>query len=92
MPENIDAIQTKRAQVAANISYLEGQIGQLQQQRQQIDAQLQVHGNNLLASRGALIAFDEVLQLVLPPVPEGTPPAPAPLTIVPDEATAPTPN
>lgn len=74
---SIDAIQAERAAVLQNITNLEGQVAQLNQQ-------LQTLNSNLLASRGAVLAFDRVLGMFPP-----TPPAPTvPVEVLPADAPA----
>ena len=53
---NMDTIQRERELVVQNIDNLEKQIAQLTQQLQQAQ-------QNLLASRGAVLAFDRLIEI-----------------------------
>lgn len=54
---DIEAVKQERANVVQNIANLEAQIGKLTQELQQANT-------NLIASRGAVMAFDRVLEVV----------------------------
>lgn len=70
---DINSVQQERANVVQNIANLEAQIGRLNQELQQANA-------NLIASRGAVLAFDRILELGKTATPD---PAPATPQIVP---------
>ena len=65
---NIETIQQERALVQQNIQNLEAQINQLNAQLQQTNA-------NLLASRGAILGFDRLLELASAQAPAAETPA-----------------
>ena len=54
-----EAVQQERALVEKNIKALEEQISQLSQQLQQANT-------NLIASRGAILAFDRLVEVSAP--------------------------
>jgi uncharacterized protein YegL len=75
MPIEINTVKAERAVVAKNIQQLEGHI-------QKLNDELQQAHQNLLASRGAVLAFDRLLEVAeKPPEVENPPlahdPAPA---------------